>query len=115
MKVTVNVYYNPELSGLKIFEDLDTAGSYEFDIFLILEDALGMLYYCSDSGCSCPTPFEDVTEVMEITKDTLYNFDKALENHSGIGTSDYLRISKKVKDHLARFTAVNNAKEFFYS
>lgn len=35
--------------------------SYEFNTFLLLQDnETGNVYGVSDSGCSCPTPFEDV-------------------------------------------------------
>lgn len=117
MKVTPNVYYSPEAAGLSIFDQIDTAGSYEFDIFLILEDENKMLYYCSDSGCSCPTPFEAVTEIHEITFDTLFNFEQALENHSGISQSDFLNMRKRVKDHLNNNMGkvINNASDFFYN
>ncbi len=102
MKVTENVYYSPEKSGLSIFDSIDTAGSYEFDTFLILQDADGKLFWTTDSGCSCPTPFEHVSEIDEITLDNFESFDTALKNHSGIEDQDYLRISKSVKDHLEK-------------
>lgn len=116
MKVTPNVYYNPEQAGLTIFDQVDTAGSYEFDIFLILEDEKRMLYYCSDSGCSCPTPFEDVTEIHEITDDTFFNFERALENHYNLSKDEFLKMRKRVKDHLNdnMGKVINKASDFFY-
>jgi hypothetical protein len=56
-----NIYYYPEKHGLSIFAELDTGGSYEFDKFVVWkDDERGRLYWDTDSGCSCPTPFEDV-------------------------------------------------------
>lgn len=117
MRVTGNVYYSPEVSGLTIFDSIDTAGSYEFDIFLILMDENKNLYYCNDSGCSCPTPFENVTEIDEINLSTFYNFEQALENHSGLSKEDFLKMRKGVKDHLDVFMkdVINDASDFFYN
>lgn len=115
MKVEINVYYDPEKSGLEVFEYIDTAGSYEFDMFVVwkkLDD--GRLFYATDSGCSCPTPFENCHDIDEITNDTLYNFEQALENHYNISKSDVISILTRVKDHLKRFDkTINCAKEFF--
>lgn len=56
-----NPYYNPAECGLEILETVDEPGmSYEFNMFVVwkrLSD--GALFYASDSGCSCPSPFED--------------------------------------------------------
>lgn len=55
-----NIYYNPEASGLAIVGRLDEDDlSYEYNTLLILKHAeSGKVFHCSDSGCSCPTPFE---------------------------------------------------------
>lgn len=99
--MTNNPYYYPEKQSLKVFESIDTAGSYEFDIFCIWEDSDGKLFWDTDSGCSCPTPFEDHgLDLKEITAETYYSFDQALKNHRDINTQDYLSISKRVRDFL---------------
>lgn len=104
LKFEHNPYYSPELCGLEIFESIDTAGSYEFDIFCIWkQEETGNLYWDSDSGCSCPSPFDNGDnghDLKPITKDTFYNFDQALKNHYSINDNDYREISKKVKDYL---------------
>ncbi len=101
MKFKENPYYHPEKCGLEIFDYIDTGESYEFDMLVIwekLDD--NTLWYDTDSGCSCPTPFdEDRCELRPITKDTLYNFDQALKNHYNIKQEDYLKILNKVKNH----------------
>lgn len=57
-----NIYYDPEKFGLKIVCEIEySSGSYEFDkrvIFMRVCD--GKLFTARDSGCSCPTPFEDI-------------------------------------------------------
>jgi hypothetical protein len=105
MKFAENPYYNPEKCGLVIFESIDTAGSYEFDIFCIwkkLDDST--LWWDTDSGCSCPSPFDNGDhghDLKPITPDTLYSFEAALKNHRDIQTEDFLKIKKKVKDYLS--------------
>jgi hypothetical protein len=59
-----DVYYNPEKFGLTIIGDVDTAGSYEFYMLAVWQrDEDGALFWQTDSGCSCPSPFEDVYSV----------------------------------------------------
>jgi hypothetical protein len=54
-----NIYYHPEKSGLEVFASVDVPFSYEFDCFVIWKhEDLGYFTWGSDSGCSCPTPFE---------------------------------------------------------
>lgn len=63
-----NPYYSPEATGLAIVGDLDTGGGYEFDMLVVwqrIED--GALFWGTDSGCSCPSPFEDVDSVDDLT------------------------------------------------
>lgn len=59
-----NLYYNPEAHGLKIVDSIDfSSGSYEFDTRVIWTNGKGVYYTARDSGCSCPSPFEDYTGV----------------------------------------------------
>lgn len=98
MKVEHNPYYSPEKCGLEILFEVDTAGSYEFDMFVVWERTSDRtIWWSSDSGCSCPTPFEDVSELSEITTDTYYNFKLALENHSHISKEDINNCENKLK------------------
>lgn len=54
---------NPKAFGLEhVALVSDHELSYEFDQFLILRDPrTGEYLWASDSGCSCPIPFEDTT------------------------------------------------------
>lgn len=102
MEFSHNPYYNPEKCGLDIFETVDTGGSYEFDMLVIwrkLDD--NTLWYATDAGCSCPTPFDPGRHDLEqITKETFFGFDNALKNHSGIDASEYSQISMSVRQYL---------------
>ena len=104
MEFTENPYYNPEKCGLEIFDSIDTAGSYEFDLFVIwrkLDD--NTLWWDSDAGCSCPSLFDNGdngNDLKPITNDTFHGFDEALKNHYEISAADYKAMKKKVKDFL---------------
>lgn len=101
MKVQDNPYYSPEKSGLSIFWQKDTAGSYEFNMFVVWErEEDNTLWYSHDSGCSCPTPFEDVHELTELTPDTWFNFQKVMEEgYQPVSEQDIIELKSIVKDH----------------
>lgn len=58
-----NPYYNaadhdPPLEVIHAFDAYEP--SWDFDIFLVVREiSTGKVYVANDSGCSCPTPFED--------------------------------------------------------
>lgn len=58
-----DVYYQPEKLGLKPVAEIDySSRSYEFDLRVVwLHELTQKLYTARDSGCSCPSPFEDYT------------------------------------------------------
>lgn len=57
-----DVYYSPEKFGLETVAELDLAQeSYSFDLLVVWKQtATGRLLFGTDSGCSCPAPFEGV-------------------------------------------------------
>lgn len=65
----MNIYYSPEKYGLEIVGQVDwTDEAYQFDMTVVWRRvADGQLLYADDSGCSCPSPFEDhgVTDLVE--------------------------------------------------
>lgn len=56
-----NPYYDPAKLGLVILAQMDEPNlSYQFNQFVVWQHiASGRVFYAQDSGCSCPTPFED--------------------------------------------------------
>ena len=59
-----NPYYNPEKFGCEIVATVDVAGSYEFDMFVVVRTIepiegirKGTYFWAADAGCSCPSPF----------------------------------------------------------
>ena len=63
-----DIYYSPESYGLEVFKVLNEPNmSYEFNMFVIWVDRKERkLFYGTDSGCSCPSPFEGVQSIQEL-------------------------------------------------
>lgn len=67
-----NVYYSPEKYGLVPVGEVELyEPDYSFDILVLWQDKEGKFYGATDSGCSCPSPFES------------YNSLGSLNNFSG--------------------------------
>lgn len=83
-----NAYSNPEKLGLEIFgmaEDTDM--SYEFNMFAVWRDSSGQLYFANDSGCSCPSPFEDYRKISDLKAGTVPEIHAALTEWAGTDSS----------------------------
>lgn len=53
------IYYNPEGFGLEIIGDVEWENeSYQFNMTGVWKNEQGF-WMADDSGCSCPSPFED--------------------------------------------------------
>jgi hypothetical protein len=62
LRKNMSFYNTPEASGLKEVGHIDLGGGYEFDLLVLwVRESDGALLYGTDSGCSCPSPFEDQT------------------------------------------------------
>lgn len=83
-----DVYYKPENYGLKIVDTYEADIGYEFDMVTVWEDESGALFWAADSGCSCPSPFEDYNSKDSLTPLTAQTFEpfeaavKAVDNYS---------------------------------
>ena len=79
-----NPYYSPEKCGLEIIDELAKEPDYDFEMVIVWKDQqTGKLFWDSDSGCSCPTPFEDVrnlSDLAELNEENFFNFKQACEN-----------------------------------
>ena len=67
-------YYDPEHYGLSIVGVVEEELSYEFDMFVIWTDG-ETYYWASDSGCSCPIPFEDTELIAGTARDALIDLE----------------------------------------
>lgn len=67
---TPDVYYSPEHFGLTPIGQLDDPeASWSFNTFVVWKhEETGKIYYGSDSGCSCPSPFEDTHSLDGLTE-----------------------------------------------
>lgn len=68
-----NIYYSPEAFGLEIVTSIDDPDAcYSFDMLVVWRNAEGELFYSDDSGCSCPSPFEAIRSVDDLTRFTKF-------------------------------------------
>lgn len=60
---------DPAICGLAIIDDLEQPDlSYEYNTIIAWRDlATGKVYIAADSGCSCPTPFEQIAKLSDLT------------------------------------------------
>lgn len=66
-----DVYCSPEDFGLKAVGDIDTAGAWEFSMLAVWRREVdGVMFWGTDSGCSCPSPFEGVTSTDDLREIT---------------------------------------------
>jgi len=58
-----DIYYNPEAFDLETVAEIELEEpDYSFDIALVQQDTKSKKFYVNtDSGCSCPSPFEGFT------------------------------------------------------
>ncbi len=56
----MTLYYSPERHGARLVGSVDTIGGWEFNMLAVFQrESDGALFYDTDSGCSCRSPFED--------------------------------------------------------
>jgi hypothetical protein len=73
-----NVYYSPEQYGLEPIGEINWyEPDYSFDLTVVWISVEGVYYWASDSGCSCPCPFED-TEFADLSSGTFWDLEKVL-------------------------------------
>ena len=109
-------YYSPEAFGLEMVGTIDWRyEDYSFDMTAVWKAKRGEYYLGDDSGCSCPSPFEDVTELEQL--DGPHN-KRALESalryrvkqrgsdktDDYYGTRSYAELEKDVRELLAKLT-----------
>jgi hypothetical protein len=82
-----NPYYYPATHGLVKVAEVDLSQpDYSFDVLVAWADEKGF-YLGTDSGCSCPTPFEDYDGRKDMTGPL--TADQALEEASSIKSTSY--------------------------
>ena len=62
-----NVYYNPDDFGLSVLGSVELEeGDYSFYTLCVWKGVDGF-YLATDSGCSCPSPFENYDGIGDLT------------------------------------------------
>jgi len=67
------VYDEPERYGFETIGEVDwkPEESYHFDMSVVwIETSTGKIFVGTDSGCSCPRPFEDTESIEDLTEIT---------------------------------------------
>jgi len=101
MEYENNVYYAPESWGLELVGEIEySSGSYEFDTRVIWKDKNNQFFTARDSGCSCPTPFEDYNSFDDLERPTMKMLvDEVNQNICGY-SGDTLQTAMQVIDKL---------------
>lgn len=79
----MNIYFDPEKFGLEIVGEVEWSDEcYQFDKTVVWRDPQSQaLFVASDSGCSCPSPFEshgrDTLTPISRTQDLIDYFEQA--------------------------------------
>ncbi|WP_329168319.1 hypothetical protein OG709_29940 [Streptomyces sp. NBC_01267] len=64
-----DVYCSPEKFGLTSVGELSADLYYEFSVLAVWQRAEdGVLFWATDSGCSCPSPFENHGSVNDLQR-----------------------------------------------
>ena len=64
-----SVYYSQEEFGIKQVAFIEIQPDYDFDMVVVWQNTFNNeLRWGHDSGCSCPSPFEDIGEWSQLNK-----------------------------------------------
>lgn len=85
-----DVYYNPEQFDLKVVAEIDLSdGDYQFDLRVVWRHLpTGRLLTARDSGCSCPSPFEDYHSIDDLEVMNLDEIVREIRTESEHTTAD---------------------------
>lgn len=111
MSRSINPYYSAAKLGLEQLEFDRSSGSYEYDTIVFWATKDGRIYTASDSGCSCPTPFEgysgdDLDDILQglerigSVEQAEATFDSWRGKSEYVHDSDRKQLSDWIKEHL---------------
>lgn len=88
-----NPYYNPEKFDLFIIDSLSLDDEpYQFDYIVVWRHHETMkLYWARDSGCSCPSPFEDYESIDDLEELFDFRLIEGIVNNTSKKTSQEAR------------------------
>jgi len=103
-----NIYYSPEDYGLELVGEIERSdGCYQFDMVAVWKQARGKYWIGQDSGCSCPSPFEDIYDINSLdgpyTKDGLRKrLNWIMENESDYCVLTKAEFKREISSILSR-------------
>lgn len=83
----MNLYSNPSNYGLELIADVNFSEGWDFDIYALFRNDDGMYFMAHDSGCSCPSPFEDYHSASDIADGRVFNTADVMEYFMANGAS----------------------------
>jgi len=103
-----NIYSSPEKHGLEVFAEIHDNEPYQFNMVIVFKHENGDLFWGADSGCSCPSPFEDyngIEDLEKLNEDTFHDFDASVSaRYSGdycdVSDADISEMVAKVSKYL---------------
>lgn len=115
MSYSTNPHYYPEKLGLKQLTFDEPNMSYEYNTLAFWATPDGQIYTAHDSGCSCPTPFED------LESDTLEAFKKKAERVGSLRQAEeafnswnkQTNYKGETSTHLPTIDSLRELEEFF--
>lgn len=107
-----NMYYSPEKFGLELVAEVSwNDDSYQFDDTIVLfHRETGRWFVESDSGCSCPCPFEGLSSLDDLAvfdktsaqSELLSIFQCQVPNEDSYGREQIPRIKREVASALTK-------------
>lgn len=99
----MNLYYSPEDYDLTLVGSIDWNDEpYSFDLTVVWKDKDGNLYWASDSGCSCPSPFEDFSNKDDLNTGSLQEFVNHINDIFERRFPELQKISSRMVDLVAK-------------
>jgi hypothetical protein len=112
-----NPYSNPGKCGLEILGVLEDPGAnYSFDTVVVWIDlATSDLYAARDSGCSCPSPFEEFHETGQLIRVQSWDDVEGLIQGGYVtyDSADRFVLRRKVESYLGGMSLANEAVAAF--
>jgi hypothetical protein len=74
--------YQPEKYGIKLIDEIEAERNYDFNMVCIWQNIkTGEYRWGADSGCSCPSPFENIKQWHDLDKlpETMADFEAAVQ------------------------------------
>lgn len=94
-------YHQPGMFDLTTVGEIDWDNEcYQFNMTVVWAGKDGTVYWADDSGCSCPSPFEDINSLDDLSKgtkwDALAHLQSQGEGNRRVDAGEYAALCAKV-------------------